>query len=68
MPPHLSKIERTGSVYGFFRFSDGNILMSRYGLRGGEFGNYTTSKDRLGGIILSYDAFDDLYKALGFSG
>jgi len=67
LPPHLSKIERTGSDYGFFRFSDGNILMSRYGLRGGEFGNYTTSKDRLGGINMAYDAFEDLYKALGIS-
>ena len=67
LPPHLSKIERTGSDYNFFRFSDGNILMARYGLRGGEFGNYTTSKDRLGSINMAYDAFEDLHKALGIS-
>lgn len=42
LPPHLSVIERTGSSYNFFKFSDGGVLMARYGLRGGEFGNYTT--------------------------
>ena len=41
--------------------------MARYGLRGGEFGNYTTSKDRLGSINMAYDAFEDLHKALGIS-
>lgn len=67
LPPHLSSIERTGSNYKFFRLSDGNVLLSRYGLRGGEFGNYTTSKDRLGSINMAYDAFEDLYKAIGIS-
>lgn len=67
LPPHLSKIERTGSNYDFFRFRDGNIMKARYGLRGGEFGNYTTSKDRLGSINMAYDAFEDLYKAIGIS-
>lgn len=67
LPPHLSRIERTGSNYDFFRFTDGNILKARYGLRGGEFGNYTTSKDRLGGINMAYDAFADLYEAIGIS-
>lgn len=67
LPPHLSRIERTGSNYDFFRFRDGNILKARYGLRGGEFGNYTTSKDRLGSINMAYDAFEDLYEAIGIS-
>lgn len=67
LPTHLAKIERTGSNYDVFRFTDGNILKARYGLRGGEFGNYTTSKDRLGGINMAYDAFEDLYKAIGIS-
>lgn len=67
LPPHLSHIERTGSNYDFFRISDGNILLSRYGLRGGEFGNYTTSKDRMGAINMAYDAFYDLYHAIGIS-
>lgn len=67
LPPHLSKIEREGSNYRYFRLTDGNILISRYGLRGGEFGNYTTSKDRLASLNMAYDAFEDLYKALGVS-
>lgn len=67
LPPHLSSIERTGSNYKYFRMSDGNVLLARYGLRGGEFGNYTTSKDRLGAINMAYDAFEDLYKVLGVS-
>lgn len=67
LPPHLSVIERTGSSYNFFKFSDGGVLMARYGLRGGEFGNYTTSKDRIGSINMAYDAFEDLYKAVGIS-
>lgn len=67
LPPHLSTIERTGSNYKFFRLSDGNILLSRYSLRGGEFGNYTTSKDRLASINMAYDAFEDLYKAINIS-
>lgn len=67
LPPHLSTIERTGSNYDFFRFTDGNILKARYGLRGGEFGNYTTSKDRLGSINMAYDAFEDLFTAMGIS-
>ena len=67
LPPHLSTIERTGSNYDFFRFTDGNILKARYGLRGGEFGNYTTSKDRLGSINMAYDAFEDLFAAMGIS-
>ena len=60
LPPHLSVIERTGSSYNFFKFSDGGVLMARYGLRGGEFGNYTTSKDRIGSINMAYDAFEGL--------
>lgn len=67
LPPHLSNIERTGSNYNFFRLSDGNALLVRYGLRGGEFGNYTTSKDRLSNINMAYDAFEDLYKACSIS-
>lgn len=67
LPPHLSTIERTGSSYKFFRMTEGNVLLSRYGLRGGEFGNYTTSKDRLGSINMAYDAFEDMYKAIGVS-
>ena len=67
LPPHLSHIERTGSDYNFFRISDGNILLKRYGLRGGEFGNYTSSKDRIGSINMAYDAFHDMYNAIGIS-
>lgn len=67
LPPHLSEIERTGSDYSYFRFTAGNVLMARYGLRGGEFGNYTSSKDRVGSINMAYDGFEDLYKALGIS-
>lgn len=67
LPPHLSNIERTGSNYNFFRLHDGNVLLTRYGLRGGEFGNYTTAKDRLGSINMAYDAFEDLYTACGIS-
>lgn len=67
LPPHLSVIKRTGSNYNFFRMTDGNVILARYGLRGGEFGNYTTSKDRLGSINMAYDAFEDLYKAIGIS-
>ena len=67
LPPHLSVVRRTGSDYNFFRMTDGNILIARYGLRGGEFGNYTTAKDRLGGLNMTYDAFEDLYHVLGIS-
>lgn len=67
LPPHLSSIERTGSNYNFFRMTDGNVLLARYGLRGGEFGNYTSSKDRLGSVNMAYDAFEDLHHALGIS-
>lgn len=67
LPPHLTNIERTGSNYRFFRVTDGNVLLARYGLRGGEFGNYTTAKDRLGSLNMAYDALEDLYNALDIS-
>lgn len=67
LPPHLSEIKRTGSDYKYFRLTDGNILLARYGLRGGEFGNYTTAKDRLGSLNMAYDAFQDLYEAIGIT-
>ena len=66
LPPHLSLIERTGSSYGYFRVTDPNILLAKFSLRGGEFGNYETAKDRLGSLNMAYDAFDDLAKACGF--
>lgn len=67
LPPHLTDIRRTGSSYQTYRFTDGNVLLSVYGLRGGEFGNYTTAKDRIGSINMAYDAFEDLHKVLGIS-
>lgn len=67
LPPHLENIQRTGSDYRFFRMTDGNVLMARYGLRGGEFGNWATAKDRLGSVNMCYDAFEDLADCLGIS-
>lgn len=67
LPPHLSDIQRTGSDYHFFRLTDGNILLTRYSLRGGEFGNYTAAKDRLGSLNMAFDAFWDLADAIGIS-
>lgn len=65
LPPHLEDIKRDGSDYRFFRMGDGNVLMARYGLRGGEFGNWATAKDRLLSVNMAYDAFEDLRNALG---
>lgn len=65
LPPHLSRVERDGSNYSYFRMSDPNVLSARYGLRGGEFGNYETGKDRLASLNMAYDAFEDLASALG---
>lgn len=67
LPPHLETIERTGSNYKTFRFTDGAILIDRYGLRGGEFGNYEAAKDRLGSLNMCFDAFEDLSRACGIS-
>lgn len=65
LPPHLSSIRRTGSSYKRYWLTDPNILSARYHLRGGEFGNYETSKDRLGSLNMAYDAFEDLADAVG---
>lgn len=65
IPPQLEAIERTGSDYRFIRIGDGNILSTRFGLRGGEFGNYMSSKDRSASVNMAYDALEDLSDALG---
>lgn len=65
LPPHLSHIERTGSCYKYYCVTDPNILSAKYNLRGGEFGNYETSKDRLGSLNMAFDAFEDLADVCG---
>lgn len=65
LPPQLEHIKREGVEY---RANNKNVsgedIIDKFGLRGGQFGNWTNQKDRQASMNMLYDAFCDLAVAL----
>lgn len=66
-PPQLVHIRPTKQDYRQGRDITGEDMMSVFGFRAGEFGNWETDNDKQANLNMSYDAFKDLAKALDIS-
>lgn len=67
MPPQLSHIKRSGENYRNDLNVSGDDFMEAFGIRGGEFGNWTNERDRQVNLNMAFDAFLDLAAALNIS-
>lgn len=67
LPPQLTDIRRTGSNYSIMKTISGEMLVNRFKIRGGQFGNYTSEKDRRCSLAMAYDALEDLAEAMGIA-
>lgn len=64
-PPQLAHICRTGPTYHGMQEITGDDYMSKFGFRGGEYGNWMSQKDRKASLNMGYDALMDLSRVLG---
>lgn len=68
VPPVLNKIERDGPKYRRTgRHATGNMIMSRFDFRAGEYGNWMTEADRQVSLNHAYDSFSDIARSLNIS-
>ena len=67
IPEQLQKIQRIGDDYRSGKDVRGEQFVDEFGIRGGQFGNWTNDRDRQVSMNMAYDAFIDLAKALGIS-
>jgi hypothetical protein len=65
--PYRENIERTGSDYRKGKNKTGDEILSEFGFRGGEFGNWTNQSDRQQALNEAYDALMDLADTLKIS-
>lgn len=64
LPPQLKNIRRIGADYRHGKDVAGEKLLKDFGIRGGEFGNWTSNADRIHSLNMAYDAFMDMAEAL----
>lgn len=65
VPKQFESLERTGGVWRpLDKHVTGDELIKRYGIRAGEFGNWTNNNERQTSLDYAYDAFADLAYAL----
>lgn len=67
MPPQLAHIKRDGEEYRNGINVSGDDFIKAFGIRGGEFGNWTNEHDRQMNLNMAFDAFLDLAAALDIS-
>lgn len=65
VPKQFESLERIGETWRpLGRHVTGDELIQRYGIRAGEFGNWTNNNERQTSLDYAYDAFADLAYAL----
>lgn len=67
IPPQLTHIKREGKDYRHGHNVTGDDFMKCFGIRGGEFGNWTNDHDRQVNLNMAFDAFCDMADALNIS-
>lgn len=67
IPPQLAHIKRLGENYRNGRNVTGQDFIDAFGIRAGEFGNWTNDLDRQENLNMCFDAFIDLADALNIS-
>ncbi|GAB3334111.1 hypothetical protein GCM10027299_42140 [Larkinella ripae] len=63
--PHLDNLQRNRPDYRDGKNATPEMLMSTFGFRGGEFGNWLAAEERQIVLNMAYDAFMDLADVLG---
>lgn len=64
IPPQFAHLERQGEDFRCGMHVTGEKLIADFGIRGGEFGNWTSEAERQASLDMAYDAFADLAAAL----
>lgn len=64
IPPQLKDIERIGTDYRKGKNIIGDNYLTKFGFRGGEFGNWLSSSERQQSLNYGYDALMDLSRTL----
>ena len=67
IPPQLIHLKREGKDYRHGHNVTGDDFMECFGIRGGEFGNWTNDHDRQTNLNMAFDAFCDMAEALNIS-
>lgn len=67
IPPQLTHLNREGSDHRHGHNVTGDDFMKCFGIRGGEFGNWTNDHDRQTNLNMAFDAFCDMAEALNIS-
>lgn len=67
IPPQLAYLNRVGKDYRQGRNVTGDDFIRAFGIRGGEFGNWTNHMDRQENLNMAFDALMDLADALQIS-
>lgn len=67
IPPQLAHLKREGKDYRHGRNVTGQDFIDAFGIRAGEFGNWTNDLDRQENLNMCFDAFIDLADALNIS-
>lgn len=65
-PPQLD-LKRTGPDFRCGKLISGEDILEEYGIRGGEFGNWTNDQERIKSLEWCYDSLADLADALDIS-
>lgn len=67
IPPQLTHLKREGKDHRHGHNVTGDDFMKCFGIRGGEFGNWTNDHDRQVNLNIAFDAFCDMADALNIS-
>lgn len=67
IPPQLNHLKREGKDHRHGHNVTGDDFMKCFGIRGGEFGNWTNDHDRQVNLNMAFDAFCDMADALNIS-
>lgn len=67
IPPQLTHLKREGKDHRHGHNVTGDDFMKCFGIRGGEFGNWTNDHDRQVNLNMVFDAFCDMADALNIS-
>lgn len=67
IPPQLTYLKREGKDHRHGHNVTGDDFMKCFGIRGGEFGNWTNDHDRQVNLNMAFDAFCDMADALNIS-
>ena len=67
LPKQFSNLQKTGMDFRNGKNISGKDILENFGIRGGEFGNWTNDKERQASLNMVYDAFADLANALGIA-